>query len=551
MSEPMCSIVGILSKNNNSPQKVLKTLQILEHRGPDGFGIWCENGVTKAKRMMDLNDKLTGRTALGHTRLSIVGGESGIQPFSDARKSIGLVHNGEIYNHKYLRRSLVNKSRFVSQSDSEVIIRLIEENLNEGLLNATQEVVKHLDGMYSFAVCDGNKIIVARDPVGIKQIYFSENDSEKALASEMKALWALGFEKIHRLEPGHILELQLEGIRRYPTLQLPQVIASINDVSEAKLKYKKAILRSIEKRVDGLDRVGLVLSGGVDSALIAKIVHDLGVNLICYSIGYKNSHDIQASKRLSQDLGIKFKKKEINDNDVENALKKINRSIECRGLVQMEAAIFLHFAAEMAHGDGLKVMLTGQGADELFGGYPWYLDVVKEEGLGALHQYMWNDLEHLYLDTLEREDKMTMAHSIELRVPFLDLDVIAAAMSIDINLKVESLADTRRKHIHRLVAEESGVPDYIVGRPKEVAQKGSGVHEALENLAMNAGFTPEIVKKIQYEPIAQDFGSNYRYREGYGKPHVWLYLDKVAYDAGLIPPDEIQQVEYFLGKTHG
>jgi asparagine synthase (glutamine-hydrolysing) len=546
----MCAIVGILSKNDNSPQKIFKVLQLMEHRGPDGAGIWCENGITKAKHLMDINDKMSGRAALGHTRLSIVGGENGIQPFSDTQKSIGFVHNGEIYNYKHLRRNLDNKCQLISQTDSEVIMRLIEENLDNGLLNATQEAVKHLEGMYVFAVSDGNTIIVARDPVGIKQIYYAENESEKVFASEMKALWALGFKKTHRLEPGNILELRFEDVNRYASFQLPQVEVNIDQVSKAKIKYKKAIQQSVAKRVDGLDRVGLVLSGGVDSGLIAKILNDMGIDFICYSIGYKNSNDIKTSIDLSQNIGTKFRKKEINDNDVENALTKINRSIECRGLVQIEAAIFLHFAAEMAHEDGLKVMLTGQGADELFGGYPWYLDVVKEEGLEGLPKYMWNDIYHLYLDTLEREDKMTMAHSIELRVPFLDLDVIATAMSIDINLKVESGEDTKRKHIHRMVAEELGVPDYVAWRPKEVAQNGTGVHEALESLARRAGFNPETVERIQYEPIAQDYGSNYRYKKGYGEPHVWLYLDKIAYDAGLIPPDEIKQVEYYLGKIN-
>lgn len=546
----MCSIVGILSKSNNSPQQVLKALKLLEHRRPDVAGIWCENGITRAKRADDLNDRLEGKIALGHANLSIVGGEKGLHPFSDTQKKIALVHNGKIYNYKNLRRNLINKSHLVSQGDSEVIFSLIEKNLKNGLLDATQEAVKNLDGMYAFAVSDSSKIIVVRDPVGIKQIYYAENDSEKAFASEMKSLWAMGFEHIKRLEPGHLLEIKFDDIRQYPAFLLPKVEVSINDMVKAKARYKSAILQSVAKRVDGLNRVGLGLSGGVDSALIAKIAYDLGVNLNCYSIGYKDSNDIQTSERLSQDLSINFRIFELDDNNVEKALNKINRSIECRGLVQIEAAIFLHFAAEMAKEDGLKVMLSGQGPDELFGGYPWYLDVVKEKGLQVLHQYMWNDLVHAHLETLERENKMTSANSIELRFPYLDLDVIATAMSIDINLKVESGEDTMRKRIHRLVAEELGVPDYVVWRPKEVAQKGTGVHEALENLAWKAGFTPEIVERVQYEPIAQDYGSNYRYREGYGKPHVWLYLDKIAYDAGLIPPDEIQQVEYNLGKIN-
>ncbi|UCE06776.1 MAG: asparagine synthase (glutamine-hydrolyzing) [bacterium] len=547
----MCSIVGILSENINAPKKIFKALELLEHRGPDGAGIWCENGFTKAKKLEKLNDGLSGMVALGHTRLSIVGGDTGMQPFCDANKTMGLVHNGEIYNYKSLRKNLRNQNQLVSSSDSEVIIRLIEENRQNGLFEATQQAIQKLDGMYVFAVADGNQVIVARDPIGIKQIYYAENGAEKAFASEKKALWALGFDHIHRLEPGHILEIKSDNIKQHPAYKLPKVAVSITNKVEAKAKYQNAILQSVKKRVDGLNHVGLVLSGGVDSALIGVIAHQLGVNLTCYSIGYHDSNDVNMSKRLAQGLGAECKTIELTDSDIEKALPKIIRSIECRGLVQVEAALFLHFAAQMARQDGLKVMLTGQGADELFGGYPWYMDVVKEKGLQALHQYMWNDIDHLHLDTLEREDKMTMAHSIELRVPFLDIEVIKSAMSIDISLKVYSKNDMSRKRIHRHVAQKLGVPDYIAWRPKEVAQKGSGVHEALEKLALDAGFTPKIVEQIAYQPFAQDYGSNYRYIEGYGEPHVWLYLDKIAYDADLIPPEEKGRVKQYLRRIHG
>lgn len=547
----MCSIVGILSDNIHAPKKVFKALELLEHRGPDGAGIWCENGFTKAKKLEKLNDGLSGMVALGHTRLSIVGGDTGMQPFCDATKTMGLVHNGEIYNYKSLRKNLRNQNQLVSSSDSEVIIRLIEENRQNGLFEATQEAIQKLDGMYVFAVADGNQVIVARDPVGIKQIYYAENGTEKAFASEKKALWALGFDHIHRLNPGHLLSLKIDGIRQYPARQVSRADVTVKDQVEAKVKYRESLLKSVKKRMDGLEHVGLVLSGGVDSALIAKLVHEFGIKLNCYSIGYENSNDVKMSRRFAQELGANFKAIELSDDDIKNALPKIIRSIEGRGLVQVEAAIFLHFAAQMARQDGLKVMLTGQGADELFGGYPWYVDVVREKGLHELPDYMWNDIDHLHLDTLEREDKMTMAHSIELRVPYLDLDVIETAMSFDIELNVKSEQDMMRKHIHRMVAQDLGLPDYIAWRPKEVAQQGSGVHEALEKIAIDAGFTPKIVEQIAYQPFAQDYGSNYRYIEGYGKSHVWLYLDKIAYDADLIPPEEKGRVANYLRRIHG
>lgn len=135
-------------------------------------------------------------------------------------------------------------------------------------------------------------------------------------------------------------------------------------------------------------------------------------------------------------------------------------NVEESGLLQVEVAIPMYMAAKMAAEDGIRVMYTGQAADELFAGYPWYSDVLVESGYLRLHEQLWEDLGRLYDDTLEREDKLTMSHSIELRAPYLDRDVIRTAMRISPRLKIQGAEDALRKRVHRQAAVELGVPPW-------------------------------------------------------------------------------------------
>jgi len=171
-------------------------------------------------------------------------------------------------------------------------------------------------------------------------------------------------------------------------------------------------------------------------------------------------------------------------------------------------------------------MFTGQAADELFAGYPWYNDVLTEFGYLRLHEKLWEDLNYLYIDTLEREDKLTMAHSIELRAPYLDRDVIHTAMRISPRLKIEGTEDNLRKRVHRQAAVELGVPPYLAFRSKDPAQSGSGIHGIIENIALK--YRGQFDSGLASMNILRDKGSLYRYGEGsYGSDTTRSYLQMI------------------------
>jgi len=191
----------------------------------------------------------------------------------------------------------------------------------------------------------------------------------------------------------------------------------------------------------------------------------------------------------------------------------------------------------LAAADDIRVMFTGQAADELFAGYPWYNDVLEEAGYLRLHEKLWEDLTMLYTDTLEREDKLTMAHSIELRAPYLDRDVIQTAMRISPKLKLEGEKDALRKRVHRQAAEELGVPPYLAFRVKDPAQSGSGIHGIIQRIAK--AHIDRIDQQLVDENIKRDKGSLYRYGDdSYGEDAPRFYLQQIEKEIRnkFIPP---------------
>lgn len=355
--------------------------------------------------------------------------------------------------------------------------------------------------------------------------------------------------------PGHIAKLSRDSIVLKKVLEIPlNQKTSIYDLSEAIERYREVLVEAVKKRVDGLDRVGIIFSGGIDSVLVAKIASEF-TDVICYTAGLKDSGDVRYAKLAASKIGLRIRVKELDTNDIEKYIPEVMETIEDRLFGQVEVAIPVYAAVEMAHEDGLKVMLTGQGADELFGGYPWYRILVEKEGYEVFEHYMMEDILNLYRETLEREDKITMAHSIELRVPYLDPEVIKVAMRIDSRLKIRSSDDKLGKYVHREIAKRLGVPADLADRPKEAAQHGSGVHEVLLKLAEENGFT-ELVKRAGYDPeksIKEKLGSSVRYGYKYEDKKLWempdhlqLYLDTIALEEGIVKEPELSYAKELL-----
>lgn len=537
----MCSIVGVVGRRGGDVGPRLKRMMhAQEHRGPDGSGVFLNGEIRRGESVEDVDiDGLKSHRGLGHSRLKITG-ETGVQPLMDCTGKLCLVFNGEIWNYKELKRGL-RKHEFRTDSDSEVIIHLVEEEYGGSLKEAVEKAMRRLDGDYAFAVMDDSSIVLARDPVGIKQLYYGVGGDLIAFASERGPLWEAGL-KAMRLLPGDIVEIG-DSVKIYPSLKLNMPEAIVEDEQRALEGYKSSLFDAVRKRIAERGKVGVIFSGGIDSTLIAKVADVLGTKLTCYTAGLPESEDVKAATRAAEALGLDLKVSALSEERIIELLQEVIKAIEDWNILQVEVAIPVFAAVRKASMDDMKVLLTGQGADELFAGYDWYPDVLRDEGEEGLQKAMWNDLINLYKETLEREDKITMYHSIELRVPYLDPMVIDTAMKISPKLKTKEKDDIR-KHLHRKLAAEVGIPDFLAWRPKDAAQHGSMVHETLEKAARNLGFHK---LRIMGEENTEKLGSVYRYRGEYGKAYVKLYLETLAYELGVLPEDARKAFEEKMG----
>jgi asparagine synthase (glutamine-hydrolysing) len=544
----MCGIGGLISLDSTNVIPLAKTMmKSMNKRGPDGTGLFIDNRLYQYESPEKiLCNSPNTKLALGHNRLAIVGDRQHIQPFQSCDGKLVMEHNGEIYNYKMLKENLKKEHHFVSNTDSEVVVHLLEHYYKEtgfsDLLKAIRKTVADIDGIYALAIKDENedKIYLVRDRLGIRQIYYGQNDKVIGFASERKGLWQIGIkEPTFSLLPGHCVILS-DKISSPIKISEPPINYSneptFSNLEDAILSYKTALYNSIKKRSQDLSRIGIIFSGGIDSVLIAKITKELVPHVTCYTSGIAGSDDIKFSKLIADELDLDLKINELDVKDIENMLPNILNIIETNNSTQAEVSIPIFGALNLAAKDGLRVVFTGQGADELFGGYPWYFKIVSKYGYSKLKEYMIQDLLLLYKETLEREDKLAMANSIEMREPFLDSDVVKTATSINMNLNIFNNNDIFGKRVHRELAIRVGIPKDIAYREKQAAQHGAGIHGILTKIAEKNGFNKKMVTKEYITNIAkrEKLGSSERY--GYlfdaktswnSSPWVQLYLDKL------------------------
>jgi asparagine synthase (glutamine-hydrolysing) len=543
----MCGIGGILSKKNeNVVPLVGAMLSCMTNRGPDGAGIAADERSIQSDSFSNLRyQKLSGSSALGHVRLAIVGGTCGQQPFRSCDGRLTVEHNGEIYNYKKIRKRLMNYHKFSTQTDSEVIVHLIEDYFRKknDLLYAIKKTVAELDGVYAFVVKqeESGTLALVRDKMGVRQIYYGENDRLIAFASERKALWKIGIkEPTKRVLPCHAVIISPDGtVQQFKIADIPiQPAQKLHKTMTSAVSiYERALLASMKKRTQDFDRVGIIFSGGIDSVIIAWLAKKMVPEVICYTGGVRGSNDILYARQIARKLDLKLRVNELSQDEVEQMIPEVINTIEDTNAGQIEVAIPVYAAVKLAHEDGINVMFSGQAADELFGGYTWYARVVEKEGYQKLRDHMTQDLLLLYKETLEREDKITMAHSIEMREPFLDMGVIRCSMEMDLKLNIKGATDNLGKHVHRKLAQKLGIPKNIAYRVKEAAQHGSGMHAIFDMIARKHGFDESTISKKYLDVLQgrEKVGSSQRY--GYlfenekmwiAEPHVQMYLDSIS-----------------------
>jgi asparagine synthase (glutamine-hydrolysing) len=434
----MCGIAGFVGAG--AWQRTCEMTGRLHHRGPDGSAIY--NG---------------GEACLGHTHLRVTGDFP--QPVLTNRKAF--VFNGEIYNF----RDFADVT-----SDTEALARILANGM-DGLVR----VAPAINGDYSLALWDGWHFSLVRDPLGVKPLFYGRNAEGFGFASERKALWRAGIADVKALSPGAML---IDGEERR-VIDLPPYEPT-PDESEAVRTLDDALAAAVRARVH--PRGAVNFSGGIDSALVAALAPDTPL----LTVGMAGSHDVKAARHAAKLMGAEGRHVvyEITEKDIEEAVPGTVYAVESANLQKVAIALPLYLLAQRARRDGYKVLLSGQGADELFAGYARY------ETAANLEEMLDHDLRHIAEVNLERDDAATMAHGVELRVPFLDMRVVSASRRMGPSLKVRPNGkDYIRKYVLRKVAEKY-LPREVALAPKKAIQYGTGAQKTLERLARSKGCTP-------------------------------------------------------------
>lgn len=478
----MCSIIGINGQNVNN--RLFKMLNILKHRGPDATGIYS-NG--KLFFNEEINDKIDeSEFILAHNLLSIVGNNE-IQPIKSG--NLVLIANAEIYNYEKLLLDY-NLDNFKTNSDCEIILKLIEKFYENNLKEAVLKTISLLDGDYAFCVYDNKDYVAVRDEIGVKPLHYAFDENTFSFSSESKALKAINLNNSQSLNPRYVIvNNSLLKIRDEFTRYESKI-----PYEDLKNELKTNLLEATKKRTKNLDHVALLFSAGVDSTLIAILLKKLNVNTTLYTIGTENSQDLKFSKKVAKDIDMPLKTWIINQEIIEKQLEDTINTIEDTNLMKIGVGMTIKLTSQLASKDNQKVILSGQGADELFCGYNRYKN--KYDTPAELLDELTHDLNNMYHVNLERDDKATMSNSIELRVPFLDRNVIETAVKTPIKYMLHSNEDKIRKHILREVAYEMGVPEYIAFRPKKAAQYGTGIDKIIKK---------KILKKKEFTKLLENY----------------------------------------------
>lgn len=483
------------------------------------------------------------------------------QPHIDPDSNLVLIYDGELYNAQEIASKLAQRHSLVSQVSAESLVYLMGElpgNLEEKVRGALEVV----DGDYALAVSSADQMVVARDTLGTKPLYFSEANELLAFASNKKALWQLGMDNVMPIRAGTLAIFNREGVQLKEALPIRRGKVKIKDMSEAVDCYQEAICSAVKKRLSDVDKVAVLLSGGVDSCLIAKILHDLapgaGIEVVAYTAGFSESEDIKTAQEFTREIGIEHRIELLSIGEVEKCIPKVIETIEESDFVQIETGIGIYAAMDKASQDGIKVAFSGQGPDELWGGYAWYPEVLNQEGRQELSERMWDDLIRGDIETLDRENKIARVHGADMMFPYIDLEVVNLAMSVAPELKVTSANDHLGKHPHRELAQVMGIPPEYANRTKDAAQHGMGIHGVLDGIARKNGFDEDRVKKIGYSSdkiTTEKLGSSSRYGYRYVEKELWqvpqnvqFFLDALAYKKGLLNRSVRDKIEYFLNK---
>ena len=470
----MCGIVAIFNVKEQTPELRTKALGMskkIRHRGPDWSGIHC-----------------SGSAILAHERLSIVDPESGGQPlFSPDGKQV-LAVNGEIYNHKKIRERYKGRYDFQTGSDCEVILALYRD---KGV-----NFLEDLNGIFAFALYDEEQdaFLIARDHIGVIPLYIGYNaDGKVFVASELKALEG-ECERYEPFLPGHYYWSKDPGMKRWYKRDWMEY-DNVKDNTASSDAIRKSLCAAVKRQMMSDVPYGVLLSGGLDSSVISAITESYAERRIetdsrsrawwprlhSFAVGLKGAPDLAKARLVADHIGTVHHEINYTIQEGLDALRDVIYFIETYDITTVRASVPMYLLARVIKSMGIKMVLSGEGADEIFGGYLYFHKAPSAE---EFHKETVRKLSKLHLYDCLRANKSLSAWGVEGRVPFLDKEFLDVAMRTNPKAKMCSVlpasrsgeADPKASIEKRIVREafEDMLPEEVAWRQKEQFSDGVG-----------------------------------------------------------------------------
>lgn len=448
----MCGIIGFFHEREAFSRMQIG-LQLLRERGQDGSGYYDGRVHTAASPETLVSSKR--EHIIGHNLHAIV--QQVPQPLLFERGV--LVSNCEIYNW----RELAEKYSLAVKNDSDLLLKLLKKI-------GVKKTLPLLRGVYAFAYWDEDTLYLARDILGVKPLWYSQEGKKLSFCSEKKVLG-----EAEELNPRKVLKYSITS-GKVSFIDRPFFSLGKQIQSEVLEKLHLILIDAVSTQIPER-KFGLLFSGGLDSLVLAKILKDLGKEFTCYTAAtQKDSPDLVAAQEAANFLGLRLQTIIVSEEQTKNSLQKIVPLIEDSNVIKVGVALPLYHACTLAQKEGNRVIFSGSGADELFGGYHRY----KSGDIQKLNEDCYSDLLKMYEKNCYRDDVITMHNNLELRVPFLDKELVAFALRIDPELKIKN---GEEKYILRQLALHIGIPQHLAQRKKKAAQYGSGFDHVIEKLA--------------------------------------------------------------------
>ena len=528
----MCGIVSIFNIQEQTPelrQQALRMSQKIRHRGPDWSGIYCG-----------------GSAILAHERLSIVDPESGRQPLFAPDKKQVLAVNGEIYNHQNIRARFAGKYQYQTGSDCEVILSLYREMRadsdfdtfiykGEDALHARiTQMLEELNGIFAFALYDAERdeFLIARDPIGVIPLYIGyDKDGKVLVASELKALEGQ-CDHYEPFLPGHYYYSKNPGMKRYYTRDWFEYAAmqnkyKIDDKQNAAEQLKnaepqeKAAVKEIHDALEASVKrqlmsdvpYGVLLSGGLDSSVISAVAEKFSSTRVenggetkaywprlhSFAVGLKGAPDLAKARLVAEHIGTVHHEINYTIQEGLDAIRDVIYFIETYDVTTVRASTPMYLLARVIRSMGIKMVLSGEGADEVFGGYLYFH---KAPDAKAFHEETVRKLGKLYLYDCLRANKSLAAWGIEGRVPFLDKEFLDVAMGMNPVLKMCPDKTIEKKVVREAFADL--LPEEVAWRQKEQFSDGVG-YSWIDTLKQ---ITASVVSDEQMAHAAERFPIN-------------------------------------------